>query len=85
MSRYYVFCCCCFVLFFRSAQLLSAMSFCYFCVAVLSFFAIISFNLLYSSFCTQSTIKIVVVVVYLLWNLGCSEGIYDFYPQSFAS
>ena len=48
-------------------------------------FAIISFNLLCSFFCIKSTIKIVVVVVSLLWNLGCAEGIYDFYPQSFAS
>ena len=71
------------VLFFRLAQPLSAIRFCYFCVAVLSFFIIISFDLIYSFFCIKSTIKM--VVVSLLWNLGCSEGIYDFYPQSLAS
>ena len=40
-----------------------AISFCYFWVAVLSFFANIFFKLLYSFFCIKSTIKIVVVVV----------------------
>ena len=74
-----LFCC----VFVHLAQPLSAIFFCYFCVAVLSFFIIISFDLIYSFFCIKSTIKM--VVVSLLWNLGCSEGIYDFYPQSFAS
>lgn len=48
------------------------------------FFEIISFNLIYSFFCIKSTIKMVVVVS-LLWNLGFSEGLCDFCPQSFAS
>ena len=48
-------------------------------------FVIISFNLLYCFFGIKSIIKIVVVVVSLLRNLGCSEGICDFCPQSFAS
>ena len=65
----------------RSARLAFAFS-AWLCSLV---FAIISFNLLYSLFCTKSTIKVVVVGVSLLWNLGCAEGISDFYPQSFTS
>ena len=74
-----------FIYYNLQCKYLVTTSFCYFFVAVLFVFVIISFNLLYSFFGIKSTIKIVVVVVSLLWNLGCAEGIYDFYPQSFAS